>query len=137
MSYSIKYKPPAHNYGNLTVSAPAGQTGYTYTSTGTSATDLIWGNNGSSWAAAPVTISQKATIELKGDDADVVINGESLKDTLKAIQETLRMPVNLKRDPALEKDWAELQAAADHYEKLKKEYLEKQRVWNTLKDTDN
>lgn len=130
MSYLI-HPTTQYNYGNLTVAA--GQTGYTYTSAGTSATDLVWGTNGT-WNTNPVTISQKATVELTGEDADVIINGESLKDTLKAIQETLRMPVNLKRDPALEKDWAELQDAADQYEKLKREYLEKQKVWNTLKD---
>lgn len=131
MSYLIN--PSTYNYGNLSVSAPSSTAGYTYTSSGTGANNLVWGSNGN-WDTAPVTISQKATVELQGEGADVIINGESLKDTLKEIRDALRMPVNLKRDPALEKDWTELQEAADHYEKLKKEYLEKQKVWNTLKD---
>lgn len=135
MSYSIY----PTSYGNVTVSAATATatTGYTYTSAGTSATDLVWGSNGN-WnnVANPVTISQKATIELKGEDADIVINGESLNETLKEIKNALRVPGNLKRNPELEKDWEELQKAADHYDKLKREFSEKQRVWNALKDTD-
>jgi hypothetical protein len=136
MSYSINY-PTNVTYGNLAVGAANGATGYTYTSSGTSATDLIWGNTGT-WATAtnPVTITQKATIELKGDDADIIMNGESLKESIREIKEALRIPSKLNRDEKLEKEWEELQAAGDHYTKLLKEYREKQKVWDTLKTQD-
>ena len=127
MSYLIS--PTTYNYGNLTVGA-AGTTGYTYTNSSTSANGLNWASN------TPVTITQRAQIELNGEDADVLINGESLNQTLKEIREALRIPSKLNRDEQLEKDWAELQEAADHYNKLKAEYREKQKVWNTLKDQD-
>lgn len=128
MSYSI-YNPTNVTYGNLTVGAAstsASQYVWHGTSAGTSATDwTIYNNN-------PVTITQKATVELTGEDADVVINGESLRDSIREIKEALRIPSKLNRDPKLEKDWEELQAAGDHYQKLLKEYREKQKVWDAL-----
>ena len=131
MSYPI-YNPSTINYGNLTVGY-AGSSGYTYTTGSTSATNLVWGDSS---YTNPVTITQNATIDLKGEDADIIINGESLNETLKEIKESLRIPSKLNRDEKLEKDWEELQAAADHYNKLKKEYKEKQKVWDTLKTQD-
>jgi hypothetical protein len=134
MSYNI-YSSPNYTYGNITLNTP-NTTGSVYTigvgANGTSATD--WAN--ATWTTAPVTISQKATIDLKGEDADIVINGESLNETLKGIKDALRIPGKLKRDAKLEQDWEELKAAADHYNKLLKEYSEKQRVWDTLKTED-
>jgi hypothetical protein len=134
MSYTIYNPGSGYTYGNLTVGAPTGASGYTYTSSGTSATDMIWNNTGTWGASNPVTITQKAQIELQGDDADIKINGESLKDAIREIKEALRIPGRLARDEKLEKDWEELLAAADHYTKLLKEYQDKQKVWNTLKD---
>jgi len=129
MSYLINTQPYNYGYGNVSATVPSGVSGYTYTSTGTSATAVNWANN-------TVTVTQQAQIELKGEGADIVINGESLNQTLKEIKEALRIPSNLNRDPSLEKDWAELKAVADHYNKLKAEYREKQKVWDTLKDQD-
>jgi len=100
---------------------------------GTSAID--WSNT--TWTTAPVTISQKATIDLKGEDADIVINGESLNETLKSIKDALRIPSRLPNlNPELEKDWEELKAAREHYDRLLKEYTEKQQVWDALKTED-
>ena len=132
-NYSIHTAP--YTTGNITINAAgSGYSGYTYTSASTSATDLVWGNGTWNNVSTPVTISQKATIELKGEDADIVINGESLSETLKGIKEALRIPKRLERDEKLEKEWEELQKAADQYNKLKAEYKEKQRVWNALKE---
>jgi hypothetical protein len=97
---------------------------------GTSATD-VWTNT--SWSTAPVTISQKATIDLKGDDADVVINGVSLSKTLSGIQERLGL---LEMNPALENEFDELRAAANHYRELEKRFKEQKQVWETLKKQD-
>lgn len=133
MSYSVYTTTPTY-YGNITLNPSTAAPNYTVGVNGTSASDLTW--SGTAWSTAPVTITQKATIDLKGEDADIVINGESLNETLKGIKEALRIPTRLSRDPALEKDWSDLKAAADHYEKLKNEYLEKQKVWDTLKTED-
>lgn len=131
MSYNIYTTTPA-SYGNITLNPiPVTGASYSVNANGTSASDLTWA--GTAWNTAPVTITQKATIDLKGEDADIVINGESLRDSIREIKEALRIPSRLSRDKGLEKDWSELQEAADHYEKLLKEYKEKQKVWDTLK----
>jgi hypothetical protein len=138
MSYYSIHTPNT-SYGNISIGpATTATTGYTYTTGSTSATDLIWGTSGSSCntTANPVTVTQRAQIELKGDDADILFNGESLKETLREIKEALRIPSKLNRDEQLEKEWEELKSAADHYNKLKQEYKEKQRVWDTLKTQD-
>lgn len=120
-------------YFSSTIPA-GGLTGsYTFTnSNGTSATDFgQW-----SVSANPVTITQKATIDLKGEEADIVINGESLKETLQSIKEALRIPGKLRQDEKLEQDFEELKAIREKYERMVKEYKEKQKVWSTLKDSN-
>jgi hypothetical protein len=130
MSY---YKPSTYSqYGNLTINAATtSASGYVYTTSGTGTTAV----NANGWAN-PVTITQSAKIELKGEDADIILNGQSLNESLKEIKDALRIPSRLHRDTSLEKDWEELQSAADHYTKLLKEYRDKQKVWDTLKTQD-
>ena len=103
------------------------------TSASTSATNLVWNGSNTTWAN-PVTISQNAQIDLKGENADIVINGESLKETLQAIKEALRIPNRNQRDEQLERDFEEIKQLREKYEQKLKEYKEKQQVWNTLKD---
>lgn len=133
MSY-INYPTSAGttHYGNVTLT-PSSAVYTTHGTASTSATNyLIW--NGTGAYTNPVSISQKATIDLKGPDADIFINGESLNETLQGIKDALRIPGRLKQNPELEKNWDELKAAADHYNKLLKEYTEKQKVWDALND---
>lgn len=103
-------------------------------SNGTSASDLTW--VGTSWNTAPVTISQSATIDLKGKDADVIINGESLKETLQAIKDALKIPGRIQQDAKLEESFQELRQLREQYEQSVKDYKEKQKVWETLKNQD-
>jgi hypothetical protein len=131
MSFILNPTTSYPQYGNLTVgalnvAAPTSASGYTYTNASTS---VDWSNG-----ANPVTITQKATIDLKGEGADITINGESLSETLKEIKQALRLPSKLAQDPKLEEAWSELQAVGEHYNRLLKEYREKQKVWDTLKD---
>lgn len=131
MAYTYTTTQP-YKIGNLTVNVGAGSSSvYTTAGTnGTSATDY-WTNT--AWTTAPVTISQKATIDLKGDNADVVINGVSLAKTLQGIQDRLGL---LEMNPELEKEFDELRAAAEHYRELEKKFKEQKRVWETLKKQD-
>lgn len=101
---------------------------------GTSASDLTW--VGTSWTTAPVTITQSATIDLKGKDADVIINGESLKETLQAIKDALKIPGRIQQDAKLEESFQELRQLREQYEQSVKDYREKQKVWETLKNQD-
>jgi hypothetical protein len=69
-------------------------------------------------------------IKLDGPEADIEINGESLTDMLKAIEQRLNI---LKPNEKLESEWAELRALGDQYRALEKHILEKQATWDRLK----
>ena len=110
-NYTTPYD--SYNYGNLTLSN---------------------GLNGTTWAVNPVTVTPSAIVQLNGENADIVMNGESLKETLQAIKEALRIPNRVERDDKLEKDFEEIRELREKYEQKVREYKEKQRVWNVLKD---
>jgi hypothetical protein len=131
MAYSIYTTTPT-SYGNITVNA------------GTSGSNLIWNGTGAStnWSiathttATPVTMNPSGRIDLKGDNADVVINGESLLETLQAIKDALKIPGRIQQNAKLEESFEELRMVREKYESLVKEYQEKQLVWDTLKEQD-
>jgi len=87
-----------------------------------------------SWSSqtAPATITA-GTLELSGDKADIKINGVSLNDTLKTIQERLNILVP---NSLLEKEWDELKALGEQYRKLEDELAEKSKMWAALKKTE-
>ena len=95
---------------------------YTVTS---SASDYQW-----NITSSPSTISQSGTMELRGANADIVVNGRSLTKTLDEIQARLAM---LEPNPALEQEWNQLKELGDAYRKLEAELKEKARMWETLK----
>lgn len=68
-------------------------------------------------------------ITLEGKDADVIIDGVSLKDTLKGINDRLAI---LQVNPALEAEFDELHALGEQYRALERKLLEKKAVWNAL-----
>jgi hypothetical protein len=69
-------------------------------------------------------------INLDGEGADIVINGESLISMLHRIEERLNI---LTPNPKLETEWAELQALGEQYRKLEQHILDKQATWDRLK----
>ena len=69
-------------------------------------------------------------MELKGEQADIVINGVSLCDTLQTIQDRLNM---LQPNQAVEQEWDQLREIGEQYRKLEKQLIEKQRAWDILK----
>ena len=126
MSYT--YRSTNYKYGNVTIDAlPAPSPGYVYTTNNTSTP---------SWTVATHTtaptmqVNQSGKISLQGKDADVDINGVSLKETLASIQEMLGV---MKMDPALEAEFEELQAAGKRYRELRERFREQKAVWDTLK----
>jgi len=95
----------------------------------TTSTDAIWnGSNGLSIADT----NPSGKITLRGDNADIDINGESLKETLQAIKDALKIPNRIQQDAKLEESFEELKELRETYERLCKEYREKQRVWDIL-----
>ena len=78
---------------------------------------------------SPAMLNQSGMLELQGDGADIKINGESLTQTLKTIQDRLNM---LRPNPELEKDWDQLRELGDQYRRLEAEFKEKQKAWESL-----
>jgi len=126
MSYMIS---SPYTYGNVTITTPGiTNPGYIYTSTGT---------NGTNWVSpvldTAATLQQSGTLELKGKNADLKINGVSLTETLEGIQEMLGV---MKMDSALEKEFDELKEAGIRYRQLRDKFREQKEVWETLKKQD-
>ena len=68
---------------------------------------------------------------LEGDDADIKINGESLMKTLQGLEQRLNI---LRPNPELEAEWDQLRELGDRYRQLETELMEKQKMWNKLKE---
>ena len=93
------------NYGNLTLSAASATTGQVLTvANGTGAT---WANN--------TKMTAKGELHLEGDNADIVINGVRLSETLKAINDRLSI---LQINPELHSKYDNLRQAYEHYKTL-------------------
>lgn len=91
-----------------------------------------WIVTGSTNWSQPTAIVADATgtISLKGEKADIDINGVSLVDTLKGIQDRLNI---LRPNLELEDKWDALKVLGQKYRALEVELLKKQNMWDTLK----
>jgi hypothetical protein len=69
-------------------------------------------------------------MELRGNQADIVINDVSLNDTLRSIQDRLNM---LQPNTALEAEWDQLRELGEQYRNLEKQLIQKQRAWDLLR----
>lgn len=112
---------------------------------GSSGTDLltaspntVWTTNttgtgvGYNWntVSPATTIHQNGRMELKGEQADIEINGRSMAAWMEKVEERLNI---LTPNPELEKEWDELRRLGERYRKLEKKCKEKAEVWNKLK----
>ena len=73
-----------------------------------------------------------STVELKGENADIKINGISLTDVLKNIEHRLHI---LRPNTELEAEWHQLRELGDQYRRLEAELKEKSLMWNKLNAT--
>jgi hypothetical protein len=102
-------------------------------SASTSATGLYINNtNGTNWSDIAAT-APTSTISLKGEKADIDINGLSLKNTLEGMMERLAL---LQINPELEAEFEELKQLGERYRALEKELIEQKRVFDILKNTN-
>lgn len=74
--------------------------------------------------------STTGKLRLEGENADIEINGKSLIDMLKGIEERLNI---LTVNSELETEWEELRALGDQYRALERHILDKQATWDKLK----
>lgn len=124
---SVTFNNPTYTYANLTVTGP------------TTLTAGSWAVNHPDDRATLSNHDGSGLLDLRGPKADVIINGHSLGDSIKAIQaieEALLIPGRLTRNPQLEEEFAELKELGELYQTCEQEFLEKRRVWNILKTTD-
>jgi hypothetical protein len=92
-------------------------TGATYTSTNTS-TNLT-------------DLTSAGKISIKGENADLDINGVSLKDFMARVEQRLAILIP---DPRLEEEWEELRALGDRYRELEKEINDRMKTFDILKN---
>jgi hypothetical protein len=130
----------ANTVPNVTISTSSG--GYTIGNGGTgSSPNTVWtttstGTSSGSFRLSPdynttaATIEQSGKMTLRGKNADLDINGKSLKDWMEKVEERLNI---LTPNPELEKEWDELRRLGERYRKLEKKCKEKAEVWKKLK----
>ena len=115
------------DWNNMTTSVtiPSG----TYT-IGTSSTNWTqdYSIGSSSYNNASVVLSEKG-MEIK-EGGDIKIGGKSLTEAIDKIEERLGI---LHPNPGLEDRWEELKSLRNQYQKLEKDLLEKEKMWNILK----
>jgi hypothetical protein len=108
------------------VNTVLGGTGYTYTTGTTSSPWIATGTN----INPAMMVSQGGSIEIKGEDADIKINGKSMKTWMEAVEERLNI---LTPNPKLETEWDELQELGERYRALEQKCKEKAQMWAALK----
>jgi hypothetical protein len=89
--------------------------------------NTVWTTNTSDWS---ISTGQSATIDLKGDDADIRVNGRSLMDAIDALEQRLNILIP---NPELEAEWEELRELGQRYRELEKKCQEKGDMWAKLK----
>ncbi len=93
--------------------------------------NAVWTTSGTGWqSAVGATITPSATISLKGEQADIDINGKSMRAWMEKVEERLNI---LTPNPELEKEWDDLRKLGERYRKLEKKCKEKSEVWKKLK----
>ena len=107
----------------------------------TNDTYTINANSSSPWAIGSVTGANYATnitdrnqtgkISIKGENADLDINGASLKDFMARVEQRLAI---LTPDSRLEEEWEELRVLGDQYRELEKEINAKMKTFDILKN---
>ena len=117
-------------YGSMTITG--GSPVYTIgpITTGVSGPGFNWNNTNTTSAVDINSRQGSGVIDVKGENADIKINGVSLCDTLKVIQDRLNL---LQPNPELETEWDQLRELGEQYRKLEAEFKEKTKMWNTLK----
>jgi len=86
-------------------------------------------NTTSNWSSGNQNVVIQGQLRLD-EGADIRFGDASLMETLREIQSQLGM---LTPDPKLEKEFEELRACAQEYERLRAKFLEQKRMWEILK----
>jgi hypothetical protein len=105
------------------LSGASGSNGYTYTTTGTNASNP--------WITTD-TLSQNL-LSVHGDaefDGEVTVKGRSLSEFMESVEQRLNI---LRPNPDLEAEWDQLRELGEQYRELERQLTEKSQMWATLK----
>ena len=95
----------------------------------------IWGvgsSNGYTYTNTNLTdLNPSGKISIKGENADLDINGVSLKDFMARVEQRLAI---LTPDTRLEEEWSELKTLGDRYRELEKEIHDRMKTFDILKN---
>ena len=95
----------------------------------------IWGvGSGSGYTYTNTNLTDlnpSGKISIKGENADLDINGVSLKDFMARVEQRLAI---LTPDTRLEEEWAELKTLGDRYRELEKEIHDRIKTFDILKN---
>jgi len=94
------------------------------TTTGTSV------NIGSSVTDYNMKVEQSGQVDIKGEKADIRINGKSMNRWMEQVEQRLNI---LTVNPELEKEWDDLRRLGERYRKLEKKCQDKAKMWEALK----
>ena len=114
---------------SVQLSAIGGTAGYAYTT----GSNLTWNTpnyNNSAVGGVTIPAGKGGQLQLKGEDADIVVNGKSMMKLLERIEERLNL---LEPNTELEKDWDDLRRLGERYRRLEKKCKEKAETWKKLK----
>lgn len=111
MSSTYIYNIPSAPTGNVTISTS--NTGYNGSWVTTGASNTAFGY--SALGSQGVAVSKESTLEIKGENADILINGKSMVKFMEAMENRLAI-----LQPDLEKleHFTALKRAYDHYKAL-------------------
>jgi hypothetical protein len=91
--------------------------------------NTVW-TTGTNGARIRSDTNSAGRLSLQGDNADIDINGVSLMENLRGIQDQLNI---LAPDAEMEADWDELRDIRQQYEAKLAECREKSKMWKALK----
>lgn len=116
-----------HQVGHIGLSPNVYTNNSPYQTLTTTGTGL---NIGSSATDYNMKVEQSGQIDIKGEKADIRINGKSMNKWMEQVEQRLNI---LSPNPELEKEWDDLRRLGERYRKLEKKCQEKAQMWEALK----
>jgi hypothetical protein len=116
-----------HQVGHIGLSPNVYTTNHPYQTLTTTGTGL---NIGPSATDYNMKVEQTGQIDIRGEKADIRINGKSMNKWMEQVEQRLNI---LTVNPELEKEWDDLRRLGERYRKLEKKCQEKAKMWEALK----
>lgn len=101
-----------------------------WTTSGTGTTTYNQSAVGGIYHNPAMEVNQGGKVALKGENADIDINGKSLVKWMQVMEERMNW---MQPNVELEKEWDDLKKLGDRYRKLEQKCKEKADVWKKLK----